>query len=337
MDAKVTYNQGKTCYLLSDFSMNINPKVSVCVITYNHGEWLRECLQSIVSQITDYNFEVIVGDDCSTDGLTREVLKDFAVRYPNIIIPLLREANLGGGGTNNWLDVISRARGVYIAHIDGDDRMLPGKLQKQSAFLDKHPECTFVVHDLRTFDSVTGETLGDGFKKGSIPEIVDLEYLLMERCYFGHSSKMFRRDAIITKSRQKATVDFFMHIEHASRGCIGYINEVLGEYRKSTNTASNPNSNGYQLIVQGYEDAYDRALELGSSEQVVLSSRLLFRYSQARSALRRAEFEKFRFQIKLNWSDVWSASWRHRLFFVLSILLMNKKMRSVFVPFFDKS
>lgn len=293
--------------------MEIEPKVSVCVITYNHGEWLRECLQSIVDQITDFDYEVIVGDDCSTDGITREVLKEFAVTYPTKIVPLLREANMGGGGTQNWLDVMRRARGRYLAHIDGDDRMLPGKLQKQADFLDRHEECAFVAHDLRTFDSTTGETLPSSFGVKQIPEITDIQYLLIHRCFFGHSSKMFRRSSMITRERDKPTVDFFMHVEHATGGKIGYIHEALGEYRKSSQSATNAVGGAFQAVIDGYKDAYQRASDLGANSFIVERGYLLFRYSLARQFLRALDKKKFSEYIYLEANKRRYATTKHML------------------------
>lgn len=293
------------------------PKVSVCVITYNHGNWLKECLQSIVTQITDFPFEVIVGDDCSTDSITGVILREFAEKYPNLIVPLFRDTNMGGGGTQNWLDVMRRARGEYIAHFDGDDRMLPGKLQKQAEFLDKHLDCTIVAHDLRTFDGKSGKILAETFSALSIPEITDINYLVLHRCYFGHSSKMFRRSAMITTAREKPTADFFLHIEHALNGNIGYINEVLGEYRKSLGTATDRSIPSYQKVISGYYDAYDRAMELGVDPAVVARGRLLFNYSAAYGALLANDLDDFKKYIQLDLISYQYASLRHRLFYTL--------------------
>lgn len=70
------------------------PKLSVCVITYNQKEYIRQCLQSIVDQETDFDFEVIVGDDCSTDG-TRAIVQEFARRYPKVVKPIFSEEYWG--------------------------------------------------------------------------------------------------------------------------------------------------------------------------------------------------------------------------------------------------
>jgi len=110
------------------------PKVSVCVITYNQEKYIRQCLQSIVDQETDFDFEVIVGEDCSTDG-TRAIVQEFSEKFPNIVKPIYQKKNIDGGGYN-FLTVHRAARGEYVAHIDGDDFALPGKLQAQANILE---------------------------------------------------------------------------------------------------------------------------------------------------------------------------------------------------------
>ena len=119
------------------------PKVSVCVVTYNQEKYIRQCLQSIVDQKTDFDFEVIVGDDCSTDG-TRAIVQEFANKYPDMVKPIFHEKNIGGG--KNYFCVHKSARGEYIAHVDGDDYCLPGKLQAQANLLNSNPHCNIVWH-----------------------------------------------------------------------------------------------------------------------------------------------------------------------------------------------
>ncbi|RJG05831.1 glycosyltransferase [Noviherbaspirillum cavernae] len=113
------------------------PKVSVCVVTYNHEKYIEQCLQSIVDQEVDFEFEVIVGEDCSTDD-TRGILRQFAERYPSVIKPIYNETNLGA--CKNYIAIQVAATGTYVAHCDGDDFWYPGKLAYQVEFLDNHPE-----------------------------------------------------------------------------------------------------------------------------------------------------------------------------------------------------
>lgn len=118
-----------------------SPKVSVCVITYNQEKYLHRCLQSIVDQETDFEFEVIVGDDCSTDG-TPMILREFAARYPELIKPIYNENNLGY--YKNYALVHAEAQAAYVAHCDGDDFWYPGKLKDQVDFLDQNPDVAAV-------------------------------------------------------------------------------------------------------------------------------------------------------------------------------------------------
>jgi glycosyltransferase involved in cell wall biosynthesis len=87
-------------------------------------------------QKTDFDFEVIIGEDCSLDN-TREIVKEFEQKYPNIIKPVYRDKNIGV--MQNLIDILCRAKGEYIAYCDGDDYWTdPYKLQKQVDFLEEH-------------------------------------------------------------------------------------------------------------------------------------------------------------------------------------------------------
>ena len=146
------------------------PKVSVCIITYNQEKYIRQCLQSIIDQETNFDFEVIVGDDCSTDG-TRTIVQEFVERYPSIIKTIVQEKNTGGSKNN--LDVHAAAIGKYVAHVDGDDYTLPGKLQLQANVLDADLMCTAVWHRVDYFndmgDFCSGKSADQSiFKKGSL-------------------------------------------------------------------------------------------------------------------------------------------------------------------------
>ncbi|MCR5557040.1 MAG: glycosyltransferase [Butyrivibrio sp.] len=113
-------------------------KVSIAVITYKQEQFIGHTLESIVSQKTDFAYEVIVGDDCSPDN-TAAIVKEYANKYPDIIVPLIREKNMGMAANEN--DVCAHAKGEYLAFLEGDDYWIDeNKLQKQVDFMDAHPE-----------------------------------------------------------------------------------------------------------------------------------------------------------------------------------------------------
>ncbi|WP_051208666.1 glycosyltransferase family 2 protein [Butyrivibrio sp. WCD3002] len=113
-------------------------KVSVIIATYNHEKYIAHTLESVVLQKTDFAFEVIVGEDCSSDN-TAKIVLEYAEKYPDIIVPLIREKNMGMSG--NTSDLLRHAKGEYIAMIEGDDYWIDeNKLQKQVDFLDAHKD-----------------------------------------------------------------------------------------------------------------------------------------------------------------------------------------------------
>ena len=100
----------------------MNPLVSICCITFNHKPYIAQCLEGLINQNVHFDFEIIVNDDCSTDG-TAEIIKDYASRYPGRFIPILHDQNQYSRGIKRILQtfVFPRARGKYIALCEGDD------------------------------------------------------------------------------------------------------------------------------------------------------------------------------------------------------------------------
>lgn len=204
------------------------PKVSVCVITFNHARYLATCLQSILEQVTDFPFEVIVGDDCSTDG-TQDILRDFAARFPDVVKPIYQPMNTGGGP--NFGDVHTAACGDYIAHVDGDDYCLPGKLQQQADYLDAHPGCHVVWH--RVARQRDGE---EPFApKGPVieePLIFTKADCLAIGSVAVHSSKMYRASLRTGYSNKiKYQYDYELDLLQIEGGTGALLPAVLGVYR----------------------------------------------------------------------------------------------------------
>lgn len=110
---------------------------SVCVITYNQEKYIAQTLDSILNQNCRYTYEIIVGDDCSTDG-TKEIIDEYASKYPAIIRPIYNEKNLGL--IKNYFNVINHCKGKYIMQCAGDDWWLPGKVANQIEFMKTHED-----------------------------------------------------------------------------------------------------------------------------------------------------------------------------------------------------
>ncbi|MBL0446256.1 glycosyltransferase [Aeromonas veronii] len=237
--------------------MSSDIKVSVCVVTYNQEKYIAECLQSLVDQVTDFPFEIIVGEDCSTDR-TREIVLDFQRKYPDFIKPLLHVKNIGP--VENIVATYKQAKGRYIAHVDGDDLALPGKLQVQSNVLDKNSDCVICSHDMRLVTS-EGNVLEKTFKKhGKVKNtIFDLYEVLP---FFAHSSKMFVNDLDkkFWGQLHPQALDIEVHAQQAKYGDIYHIDKVFGVYRVGAGVSVNAVASVNPLIVAGNERVFMDAL-----------------------------------------------------------------------------
>lgn len=132
---------------------NDGTMVTVICITYNHQEFIAQALDSFIMQKTNFKFKVFVGEDCGPDG-TAEIVRDYAARYPDLIVPFIRETNMGA--QRNLIDLCQRATSPYIAFCEGDDYWIDEyKLQKQVDFMEANPEsriCTMQTEILAPED-----------------------------------------------------------------------------------------------------------------------------------------------------------------------------------------
>ena len=218
--------------------INYDPEVlvSVCVVTYNQKKYIEQCLNSIVVQKTPFLFEVLVGDDASTDG-TRNVIEDFAARYPGIIKPILQKINVGP--RRNYYAVHERASGEFIAHIDGDDLMNQGKLAKQVTEFMKDPRlviCWHKMDELTDDGSLNPQT--DGYLLKFPAGRVTLERALRYGSPGAHSSVMYRRRERPNYFPDEDVLDMFISWRFLEQGNGLILPDTLGIYRTGVGLAT---------------------------------------------------------------------------------------------------
>ena len=120
--------------------------LSIIVPTYNHEKYIVEALDSIKMQKTKYKYEVLVGEDKSTDS-TRDILKQYEADNPGFLTVFYREENMSKMPVGNVMDLRYRAQGKYLATLEGDDFWLDEwKIEKQIDFLESHPDAIAVAH-----------------------------------------------------------------------------------------------------------------------------------------------------------------------------------------------
>lgn len=132
-----------------------NPLVSIVVVAYNQQLSLSKTLDSLLAQKVGFPYEIVVGEDCSTDN-TREVLQGYVKRYPDIIKPVYNETNKGVLG--NYASTLVHCKGKYIAGCAGDDYWNDSeKLQMQVDVMEQHPEIGLVYTDANVDSVVTNQ------------------------------------------------------------------------------------------------------------------------------------------------------------------------------------
>ena len=245
-------------------------KLSVCLITYNHEQFIIQALESSLAQKTNFEFEIVIGEDRSTDDTAR-ILTEYQRRYPDKIRLLLPEQNLGPN--RNFANTIQACRGEYIALLEGDDYWSsPTKLQEQVDFLDSHAECAICFHAVKVFHE-DGSVAARVQPRFGHKKISTIEDLLGLGNFIPTCATVFR-NGLITEFPNwfyaLRIADFTLHVLNARYGKIGYINKVMGAYRihgGGTFSAASTSGNAQEVIrtydyLNSYLDyRYDRTIK----------------------------------------------------------------------------
>jgi glycosyltransferase involved in cell wall biosynthesis len=211
-------------------------KVSVCLITFNHEKFIVQAIESILCQEVKFNYEIIIGEDFSSDK-TRSIVIDYQKQYPDKIRLILPEENLGCYGQKIFVQTLQACRGEYIALLDGDDYWICShKLQQQVDYLDNHPECAICFHDVTTiFEDKVG--LSQRYNNFEPQELSNIENILKSN-FIPTCSTLYRRglfDEFPEWYNETVCGDWVLHVLNARHGKIGYINKCLGVYRVHRN------------------------------------------------------------------------------------------------------
>jgi glycosyltransferase involved in cell wall biosynthesis len=206
-----------------------HPKVSVLMMTYNHAKYIGQAIESVLMQKTSFDYELIIGDDFSSDG-AREIIAAYEERHPDRIRVLPTAHHLGAA--ENWRRVIAARRGAYVATLEGDDYWTsPEKLQVQAELLDQDPAVAVCGHQ------VTFLYEGQDLPPAIGPDVQDGLYGIEELLrwnFLPTCTAMYRWNLIGTLPDwyfQLKMGDWPMHILFAQHGKIAFLRQPMGVYR----------------------------------------------------------------------------------------------------------
>lgn len=212
----------------------MDKKLSIVCITYNQENFIKQTLDSFLAQKTNFEFDIIISDDCSTDN-TPKILKEYEQKFPNTFRIYYQETNLGS--LKNYLFALSKAKTKYVLVNEGDDYFTnPNKLQKQVDFLEANPEYSICFHPVEIVyeEDKTKNTIYPS--KKMINKGLNIDHLLIEN-FMQTNSVMYRWD-FAEKNIQEIfpdnilPADWYLHLLHAKEGKIKMLKDVMSAYRK---------------------------------------------------------------------------------------------------------
>lgn len=236
-------------------------KASVSIITYNHAPFIAQAIESVLAQRTDFEFEVLIGEDDSSDD-TREIVRGYQAKYPDRIRLFLNDRKnvvyVNGKPTGLWnfANNLRHTRGEYVALLDGDDYWTsPLKLQKQVDFLEQNRDCALCFHNVRLLDESEptrlelhhAEPMRDRYELADL-----LKGNFMHTCSVVFRSGLF---GDLPPWFFKCPLgDWPLHVLNAQHGRIGYLDQVMGVYRRHAQGAWSPQTQ-VQNLAQSIQAA----------------------------------------------------------------------------------
>ena len=223
---------------------NMPVKVSVIVLTYNHEKYIRQALDSILMQKTDFHYEILVGDDASSDK-TPDILLEYKHKYPDVIRLFLRKKNVGA--TRNAYQLFMKANGNYIATCEGDDYWIgPDKLAIQVAFLEQNPIFIGCSHSCVIVDEFGHKQKKQLLRWECRKQIMSLKDF---KGYYlaGQASTLVRRNIYKKEKNRDFSVFYKAHpmigdrttaLIYLSEGNFYRINKQMSCYRITSNSES---------------------------------------------------------------------------------------------------
>ena len=212
--------------------------VSIQCITFNHKDYLAQALDSFLMQNTSFEFEVIVHDDCSTDGTT-EILRDYAAKYPDRIRPLYEVENQWKltGMKPVFSKMTHMSRGKYIAYCEGDDFWQdPLKLQKQVDAMEGQPGASLCYTGFQVVDNNGTPFFHEGYEKWNKEGLSgEIFFELLRHNFILTPTTLYRKDVFMSPIylNTPLRLDYFAFLSAAAIGTAVYLPERTACYRQT--------------------------------------------------------------------------------------------------------
>lgn len=227
------------------------PELSVFVLTYNQEEYITQTLESILMQETNFNFEIVIGDDASTDN-TSTICKEYQRRFPAQIDYHRNKTNIGL--IANFVKTASRLKGTYVAILDGDDYWIdPQKLQKQVDFLEKNPEYSIVGTQSASLvdEVISTPDLEDGLKTYTFDEMVLYNRISAPTALF-RNFKRLRALPSYFLGFPYGDWPVYLLLLYSTKNKAVQLPDVTAVYRKQIGVSASMRTNAFEVASKNY-------------------------------------------------------------------------------------
>ena len=303
--------------------MQSSPKVSVIISCYNHESYIEEAILSAVRQKTDFPYEIIVGDDCSTDG-SCDIVERLCADYDDSLRLIQTEHNMGGRA--NFLNAFAACRGTYVAYLDGDDYWLDdAKLQVQVDLLDADPKLSMCCHPVYWCND-KGEIIGrtrnrPRDKSGAIGLRDVVAGNFSPSCSLMFRRALFQDFPDWMDAYPGVPGDWVTTMNLARQGGIGYIDSLMAVYRRHDRGAWS--NKGDLRRLRALSKVYSNILpDLDPvCAEVARSSQARLRIRMAAAHARAGRRRQARLFLRHAWARGWRfpALWRQTLVYILDV------------------
>ena len=267
---------------------------SVVVLTYNQKDYIKQTIDSIIQQDHGFRYELILADDCSTDG-TRDVIGEFHEKYPEIIVPLFNKSNKGV--IRNFFDALQTCRGKYIMECGGDDYWLPGKVKTQIDYMEEHPEIGLTCSYAKRYNQGLGRMEKKRFGTPQVSEeelIVENHIAAVTVCY--RRSLILRYiDEVRPADRGWLAEDYPMWLWFVQNSRIHFMNKDFAVYRFLDGSISHPNQLSSRLKFE--QSIYRVSLYFVRNEEQKAMVIRHYRYLVACLSFYYGDYERFQYVI----------------------------------------
>jgi len=248
-----------------------HPLISVCCITYNHQDYIEDCIRGFLKQELTYNVEFLIHDDASTDQ-TQSLIKSLVGNDPRFKL-ILREKNIKSTGKAIFPLLFKEAQGKYIAMCEGDDYWTdPLKLQKQVDFLEGNTNYAGVATNSKIIFESSGQSRL--FKKIKSDIDLNINDFLKQR-YFHTASFVLKKEFLKTIVFPKVlSGDRFLFLFIASKGTIRYLNDTTCVYRKNEGGISNKVTSSHMIADLNFINASNQFL---NKNQILILKKFIYK------------------------------------------------------------